>query len=269
MVFIGLIVTSFALVSFRYPEMIGASDVHICAGGSMAPAINPGDIEVFRQPNEIEIGDIVAFTTEDGVVSHRIIKVSDRGFWTKGDANQVADSWVVPEDAIVGEFWFRIPYLGFVMAFIGENLFFYIIVIGGLVVVSRVWNSYELVKNGDTATVQSRTSEISILQRIAKAYYFRGAWYHDVLTGSGYRKKFKHRNEQESGEELGQEVEETEEAVEEDDDGNSGAAMATEETEQEEPQPKQSRVSRIRQRYTEAYRLRGLWWRRALTGVGS
>jgi signal peptidase I len=72
--------------------------------GSMRPAIAPGDLVVLRpvDPASIQVGDVITFRAPLGsheLVTHRVVAVSasTQGitFRTKGDANPVADIWIV------------------------------------------------------------------------------------------------------------------------------------------------------------------------------
>ena len=80
------------------------------ASGSMEPTIKKGDIIVYRY-NEI-------------VVVHRIVNiVKDRQeyyFYTKGDANNNKDNYVVSENMIIGTVIKKIPYIGMPTVWLNE-----------------------------------------------------------------------------------------------------------------------------------------------------
>ena len=66
--------------------------------GSMSPTLNPGDgfIAVPTQiAGPVEEGDVIAYRAEElhggGLVTHRVVDQTDRGFRTQGDANAVPD----------------------------------------------------------------------------------------------------------------------------------------------------------------------------------
>ncbi|MDP3900569.1 MAG: signal peptidase I [bacterium] len=94
---------------------------------SMWPALKQGDV-VFIQgasgKDDIQVGNVVVFINDisgpDGQASftiHRVIKINDRTFQTKGDANNIDDA-PTPYEKLIGktvEFrgqTLRIPYLG-------------------------------------------------------------------------------------------------------------------------------------------------------------
>ena len=79
--------------------------------GSMEPYIMTHGAAVTKKVTDIEqleVGDVISFyvPTNDGLkihVTHRIIKMEDGIVYTKGDNNDVADSWVLTIDNIVDE----------------------------------------------------------------------------------------------------------------------------------------------------------------------
>ena len=90
------------------------------ASGSMSPVIDKGDVVLIEKINnynkDLKIGNIIAYKYSGVVVVHRIVNIIDddgkKYIYTKGDANNGEDSWVVSEDMIVGKVNFNIPYVG-------------------------------------------------------------------------------------------------------------------------------------------------------------
>jgi len=69
--------------------------------------------------NEILVGDIITFYSPQSkkLTSHRVIESEDSSafyFRTKGDANEDADSAIVPFVNVVGKVCFHLPYLGYI-----------------------------------------------------------------------------------------------------------------------------------------------------------
>ncbi len=89
--------------------------------GSMWPALHKGDLVFLKgvDPEDIEVGDIIAFESDQGFAIHRVISVdAARGrVQTRGDANAVPDE-PVAFDKVLGRVTtiagrpVRIPYLG-------------------------------------------------------------------------------------------------------------------------------------------------------------
>lgn len=86
------------------------------ASGSMTPNILKGDIVVIdKKDKEINVGDVIAYKYKNTIVVHRLIKKINKGsvyYYTKGDANNLPDNYVINEEDIIGVVCVKIPYLG-------------------------------------------------------------------------------------------------------------------------------------------------------------
>ncbi len=73
--------------------------------GSMEPTMTGCDLLVYGPADDVEVGDVVIFDApwRDGLVIHRIVGESPRGYVLKGDANASPDPMAIPEDRIVAE----------------------------------------------------------------------------------------------------------------------------------------------------------------------
>ena len=96
--------------------------------GSMRPAIAPGDLVIVRpvDPASIRVRDVITFQAPIGsheLVTHRVVAVgaSTQGitFRTKGDANPVADIWIVHYQDLGWIEVTRVHGFGAVTAFLG------------------------------------------------------------------------------------------------------------------------------------------------------
>ena len=87
--------------------------------GSMEPEISTGGI-VFtntrdRQP---ETGDVITYRLGGTTVTHRILRMEDGAYVTKGDANQGEDTSPVLPSQIVGTVCFSLPFAGYVVSYL-------------------------------------------------------------------------------------------------------------------------------------------------------
>jgi signal peptidase len=105
--------------------------VDVVFSSSMEPALRVGGLVVTRPADaeNIGVGDIITFyhPLSGELTSHRVIGVEEGSslhFRTKGDANEDADSFVVPAQNVVGKVWFHIPYFGYVTEFLKTPLGF-------------------------------------------------------------------------------------------------------------------------------------------------
>ena len=115
---IGLVVLATALVGMRF---LGYG-VYVVTSGSMEPAIPIGSLIVAQavRPESIQPGEVITYALPDRVVTHRVESIGDRDgrvvFVTRGDANAVADPWVVQPDGDIGAVDASLPILGFAVA---------------------------------------------------------------------------------------------------------------------------------------------------------
>jgi signal peptidase len=105
------------------PFLVGGSFSSIVLGGSMEPTIHVGSIVIVRsiKPEDVKVGDIIAFKTGESKTIHRVIeKVVEGGsfyFRTKGDANEDPDPWIVKPEDVLGILYLVIPYYGYLIWF--------------------------------------------------------------------------------------------------------------------------------------------------------
>lgn len=72
-------------------------------GGSMRPALQPGDLAIIATGRAPQRGDIVLASVKGGRVLHRVSRVQpDGSFRLKGDANNISDLAPVPKNRIAG-----------------------------------------------------------------------------------------------------------------------------------------------------------------------
>ncbi|MEM2928331.1 MAG: signal peptidase I [Nitrososphaerota archaeon] len=111
--------------------------IQVVEGNSMSPTLNVGDIILIENvnPKDITNGTIISFYSPiGGVYTHRVIGVeimSDKYYFrTKGDALDSPDSWLIPENYVIGKVIARIPLIGYLILIprIYLALFFMIII---------------------------------------------------------------------------------------------------------------------------------------------
>jgi signal peptidase len=91
--------------------------------GSMEPKYDPGDMVVImkKNPSKLKVGDIITFTMDGEIVTHRIIEITEEGFITQGDNNDVIDAEIITDENIIGKAIFSIPKAGFVAQFLSQG----------------------------------------------------------------------------------------------------------------------------------------------------
>lgn len=98
------------------------------ASGSMTPNINKGDVVIIKKIgkdyNILEKGVVIAYKYNGVVVVHRIREIlkAEDGYYiyTKGDANDKQDNYVVREDMVIGIVNVKISYVGYPTVWLSE-----------------------------------------------------------------------------------------------------------------------------------------------------
>ncbi len=131
---------------------------------SMYPVIESGDLIICHtaKAEDIKVDDVISFFDPAGngtsIVTHRVVEIAEENgglaFRTKGDANNVEDSLLVPEKSLVGIYRSRIPSAGKIAMFMQTStglivcvVLPMILLIGYEVIRSR---AYESKKQKDT-----------------------------------------------------------------------------------------------------------------------
>ena len=106
---------------------------------SMSPTFDQGDLIVIKtcDTSKLQVGDIVTFHTiienQYTLNTHRIESIDElngmRSFTTKGDNNDVADTHIISDGDIVGQYVFKIPGMGKVMDFLSSTWGFLIVIV--------------------------------------------------------------------------------------------------------------------------------------------
>jgi len=92
---------------------------YVVESDSMKPKFQAGDISFINTKTKyenIKEKDIIAFKIESGkYITHRVIKITDEGFETQGDANNVSDGISTTKDNYIGKNVFSLPKAGFII----------------------------------------------------------------------------------------------------------------------------------------------------------
>lgn len=116
-----LIIVYFTSGYFKYYALAIAS-------GSMEPTFSRGDVVIVNKVQgdykRLKVGDILAHKHSGVIVVHRITKIlfedGEYYFYTKGDANQAVDNYVIEQEMVVGTVDFVIPYAGLPTVWLNE-----------------------------------------------------------------------------------------------------------------------------------------------------
>ncbi len=110
----------------------GSVKLLVVFSGSMAPAMNPGDVAVVTPiaPEDVKLGDIITFRNPSDprvVTSHRVVEILEGEvlqFRTQGDTNEAPDIHLVKASDVTGAVSLSIPHLGYLSAWMRHPAFF-------------------------------------------------------------------------------------------------------------------------------------------------
>ena len=155
--FLAMTVAGFAIgiaLALAAPLAFDARPL-VVLSGSMEPALGTGDVSVVRSiaPLDARPGDIVTFRDPDNakrLITHRVRAMRVQGdavvFRTRGDANNVSEHWRVPASGEIGRVIYRIPKLGWALAFARSKGLFVLLLGGALALLlvlelTSIWRS--------------------------------------------------------------------------------------------------------------------------------
>ena len=119
--------------------------VYTVISGSMEPDISVGDLVYVKpvDPSTIQVGDDITFVLNEDLVvaTHRVIRIDaeKKHIYTKGIANEIADTDPVHFKNVLGVVQFHIPLLGYVSDFIQNPPGMYITIAAGAALIILVF----------------------------------------------------------------------------------------------------------------------------------
>lgn len=105
---------------------------YVVLSGSMAPTLPQSSVVYVYDSGQYEAGDMVTFTRDSSVATHRIVERTSGGYITKGDANNEPDAVVITQDQILGEVVFTVPGYGYLWLFANSQYGAIVILVLGL-----------------------------------------------------------------------------------------------------------------------------------------
>lgn len=103
---------------------------YIIKTNSMEPTISINDVVIAKkvEKEKIKTGDVITFLQDGEVITHRITKIDENGdYTTKGDNNNIEDTFKITFDNIEGKHILTIPYLGKIVQALDNQIVFLII----------------------------------------------------------------------------------------------------------------------------------------------
>lgn len=105
---------------------------YIIKTNSMEPTININDVLITKKvkKDEIKTGDIITFIKNGEIITHRITQITENDeYTTKGDNNNIEDSFTISYENIEGKHILTIPHLGKIVEILDNKILFLIIIL--------------------------------------------------------------------------------------------------------------------------------------------
>lgn len=99
------------------PKILGVTYLNVLSN-SMEPEFKKNDLCIgtrVKDTSNLKVGDVITYKDYNRLVTHRIVEITEEGFMTKGDANDVKDELVVSGEQVVSRYAFKIPKGGFII----------------------------------------------------------------------------------------------------------------------------------------------------------
>lgn len=127
---------------------------YIITTNSMSPTINSGDVIIIKsvKKDDINKGDVITFSKETEVITHRVVNISENAlkekqYTTKGDNNNLEDEQTVCSEDIKGKLTIVIPYLGRIINILENKIVFLIMMLMVLILCLYKINAQEKKEN--------------------------------------------------------------------------------------------------------------------------
>lgn len=113
--FVMAVVASALAWLYLAPQRVGGPVAYvIISGNSMEPRLKAGDLVLVREEPSYEVGEVVAYDSEDlgQIVLHRIVDRAGAAYVFKGDNNGFMDPERPVLSQLIGMEWVHVPYAG-------------------------------------------------------------------------------------------------------------------------------------------------------------
>ena len=92
---------------------------YVVLSGSMEPNYPAGSVILTNTtPDGIGTQDVITYRIGEQLITHRVIRMNEEGYVTKGDNNPAEDPGTVSPDQVVGKVISCIPYIGYLVLFL-------------------------------------------------------------------------------------------------------------------------------------------------------
>lgn len=129
----------------------------------MEPTISINDVVIAKkvEKQDIKTGDVITFLQDGEVITHRITQIDENGeYTTKGDNNNIEDTFKITYENIEGKHILTIPYLGKIVQILDNKIVFLIITLIVLIfMLIRIQNQEKRENRREKKKIEDRKRE--------------------------------------------------------------------------------------------------------------
>ncbi len=108
----------------------------IVASNSMSPEIKIDDFLFVKKFDDYQVGDVIAFESDNKIITHRIISKTNKNIITKGDQNTQIDD-PITENQILGKIVGKNNTIGAIILIVQSPIFWLVAIVTFLVFVTN------------------------------------------------------------------------------------------------------------------------------------
>lgn len=118
---------------------------HVKSGsmGELLPVGSVCFVSTYSKYEDIKAGDVISFRVDDDMlVTHRVVRITGAGIYTKGDENNTEDPDAVTKENYIGKTVFALPHIGELFSFFRTmaGKFTIVTTIFILLIMGRIYN---------------------------------------------------------------------------------------------------------------------------------
>lgn len=99
LIFSVYVIYQIKLQNKQYASIFGYTALEVVTG-SMSGTIEIGDLVIVELTKDVDKGDIIVYSQDDNLITHRVIETNEENIITKGDSNNTEDKPITKENVV-------------------------------------------------------------------------------------------------------------------------------------------------------------------------
>ena len=155
----GYVIYRLKIQNKPYATVCGYTALEVVTG-SMSGSIEIGDIVIVKITKDVREGDIIVYSNDNNLITHRICKINGETIITKGDANNTEDDPITVND-IIGKVQYTLRNIGIWKDVLSSPLVLTCITITIILFgIAIIYNPKDKEKNMEEKSVKTKKDKI-------------------------------------------------------------------------------------------------------------